>query len=165
MGPEFSAEPFIAQPGDALLIVGMTEDHLGLVSRAMDVIAPINRAVAQFTERMLPVYVSPGAVAKAVTLPAARREITPSNPHGSAFADSDLIYLLQGYGITRLLLAGLSTEGAVLATARDALEAGFVVHVLREGVRAQDQQPGAGASALDIMLQLGVKLTPSEGLL
>lgn len=164
MGPEFAAEPFIAQPGDALLIVGVTEANQALIPRATDVIAPINRAVALFTERMLPVYVSPPEVANGLSLPSTRREITPSDHHGSAFAGSDLTYFLQGYGITRLLLAGLSTEGAVIATARDGLSTGFVVHVLREGVRAQDLSPGAGASALDVMLQLGVKLTSSEAL-
>ena len=56
--------------------------------------------------------------------------------------------LLTGRGVTRLVILGLATDYCVRWTALDAIERGFDVTVLREGIRAVDLAPGDGEAAL-----------------
>ncbi|MGC9221223.1 MAG: isochorismatase family protein, partial [Solirubrobacteraceae bacterium] len=54
----------------------------------------------------------------------------------SAFRVTDLAARLSAAGIRRLLIGGLVTNVCVLATAHDALQAGFTVLVLTDACRA-----------------------------
>lgn len=65
---------------------------------------------------------------------------------------------LRGLGVTMLDVVGLATDYCVKATVLDALELGFQVRVLVEGVRAVELVEGDGARALEAMRRAGAKL-------
>ncbi|PHV66187.1 cysteine hydrolase family protein [Williamsia muralis] len=57
----------------------------------------------------------------------------------SAFAGSDLSAVLGGFGVTHLVLAGLTTSGVVLSTLRHASDADFELTVLADACADTDQ--------------------------
>lgn len=61
---------------------------------------------------------------------------------------TELAGLLQEWGVTKLVVAGLATDYCVKSTALDGLELGFHVRLLREAVRSVDLEPGDGDRAL-----------------
>lgn len=67
----------------------------------------------------------------------------------SAFDETGLAARLRRDGIERVFVGGLALDVCVLATARDALAAGFAVHVLADASRPVD--PEAGARALETL--------------
>jgi nicotinamidase/pyrazinamidase len=69
--------------------------------------------------------------------------------------------LLGGRGVEEVVLAGLATDYCVLFTALDAIEGGFAVSVLTDGVRAVDAAPGDGEQALQRMKDAGCRLLSS----
>ncbi len=83
----------------------------------------------------------------------------------SAFAVSDLADRLRQAGITRLLVGGLVTNVCVLATAMDALAAGFEVVVLTDACAAvQAAGVPTGQEALAQLRESGATLTTSSAL-
>lgn len=80
----------------------------------------------------------------------------------SAFEGTDLKMRLRSLGVRRLLIGGLATDYCVLQTVKDALEAGFAVHLLADAVRAVDVRPGDGSRAKDEMARLGALPTRFE---
>lgn len=73
--------------------------------------------------------------------------------HGVALADC-----LRKRNIKRLYVGGLATDYCVKATVLDALERGFAVTVLLDGVRGVDLQTGDSRSALDAMVAAGAQV-------
>ncbi|MFO0714382.1 MAG: bifunctional nicotinamidase/pyrazinamidase [Sandaracinus sp.] len=88
----------------------------------------------------------------------------PSIDSYSGFFDNarrkktDLEATLRALGVSALDVVGLATDYCVKATVLDALELGFSVRVLVEGVRAVDLQPGDGARAIEAMREAGAEL-------
>lgn len=58
----------------------------------------------------------------------------------SAFTGSDLEVLLRSRGITRLVLAGISTSGVVLSTLRDAADRDYQLVVLKDACFDPDDE-------------------------
>lgn len=82
----------------------------------------------------------------------------------SPFERGDLCHRLHEAGIQRLFVAGLSLEYCVYYTVRDALDCGFEVQLLVDGVRALDIRPWDGERTLDGLSRLGVGLLELENL-
>jgi nicotinamidase/pyrazinamidase len=61
-------------------------------------------------------------------------------------------------GVSHLFMGGLATEGAVKATALEAMKNGFKVTVIKDGVRPEDARPGDGEKALQELRKAGAKL-------
>jgi len=79
--------------------------------------------------------------------------------------DTGLAAWLGSMGVRELWLVGLATDYCVKYTALDAIELGFEVTVMSDGVRAVNLSPGDGAAALDEMRHAGCKVeTSSEAL-
>jgi nicotinamidase/pyrazinamidase len=68
---------------------------------------------------------------------------------------------LQARGVTDVYLAGLATDYCVKFSALDAVQLGFSVHVIEDGCRAVNLQPGDGRRALEEMRQAGIRLVCS----
>lgn len=82
----------------------------------------------------------------------------------SGFADDDgvetgLTAWLRERGVDQLVVVGLATDYCVKATVLHALERGFRVEVVREGVRAVDLREGDGDRALAEMEAAGAVLS------
>jgi len=81
----------------------------------------------------------------------------------SAFFENDhttttgLTGYLQTLGISSIVLCGLATDYCIYYSAVDALNLGFTVSVLQEGIRGVNQPEGSTASAISDMKQLGIK--------
>jgi nicotinamidase/pyrazinamidase len=73
---------------------------------------------------------------------------TMRDPETEATTPTELVGLLQEWGITKLVVAGLATDYCVKATALDGLELGFAVQLLADAVRSVDLEPGDGDKAL-----------------
>lgn len=58
----------------------------------------------------------------------------------SAFAGSDLAGVLGGLGVSRLVLAGISTSGVVLSTVRHASDADYQITVLSDASADPDEE-------------------------
>ena len=69
----------------------------------------------------------------------------------SGFEGTNLGDTLRDLGVRRVFIAGLATDYCVLATVKDALDTGFTVVLLEDGVRAVDVTSGDGARAIDEM--------------
>lgn len=85
----------------------------------------------------------------------------------SAFAGQDnrgqsLQNLLAGLGVQQLLLGGLATDYCVQATVLDALNLGFAVTILEDGIAGVEVQAGDSARALKAMLKAGARLLASQ---
>ncbi len=73
----------------------------------------------------------------------------------SAFDRTGLGEELRRRGVKRLWIGGLAQDVCVRATVLDALEEGFDVHVIKDGTRPVDVQPGDGERALEEMREAG----------
>ncbi|MCB2156112.1 bifunctional nicotinamidase/pyrazinamidase [bacterium] len=76
-----------------------------------------------------------------------------------------LVDLLRERDVSVLYVCGLATNICVRATTLDALKLGFEVHVVTDGVRGVDLQPGDSERALQEMEKAGAKLETSEQIL
>ncbi|MEM1270100.1 MAG: nicotinamidase [Bacteroidota bacterium] len=61
----------------------------------------------------------------------------------SAFEDTGLASTLKDLGVERVFVGGLALDYCVRASALDALENGFEVHLIPDGSRAIDEEAGA----------------------
>jgi len=64
--------------------------------------------------------------------------------------------------VTRIFIVGLATDYCVVATVRDARQAGFEVIVPGQGVRAVNVYPEDGPQALEEMRKLGAHVVGSS---
>lgn len=76
----------------------------------------------------------------------------------SGFDGTGLAALLREKKVEHGVVVGLATDYCVKATVLDALEAGFAVTVIREGVRAVNVNPDDGEKALAEMEEKGARL-------
>jgi nicotinamidase-related amidase len=86
----------------------------------------------------------------------------------SAFQDTELASVLEGLGVTTLVVCGLQSEFCVSNTSKDALERGYEVRVARD---AHSTWPSNGEAAAAIsemvnedLARLGALLEPTESL-
>lgn len=75
----------------------------------------------------------------------------------SAFDGTGLASYLRDLGVQRLWVGGLAEDVCVLATVKDACEAGFETHLIQEATRPVD--PDAEAETLQSMQQSGALLS------
>ncbi len=76
--------------------------------------------------------------------------------------DTGLGDWLKQKGVREVWLLGLATDYCVRFSALDALGLGFATHVIEDGCRAVDLQPGDGRRALEEMAAGGAKITRSS---
>jgi nicotinamidase/pyrazinamidase len=72
--------------------------------------------------------------------------------------DTGLGNFLKDRGVDEVWLLGLATDYCVRFSADDALSLGFRTHVIEDGCRAVDLQPGDGKRALAAMSGAGAKI-------
>lgn len=82
---------------------------------------------------------------------------TVRRPSGET-SSTGLAEALRAHGVRRIVLMGLTTDYCVKDSALDALELGFPVTVVTEGVRAVDVRPGDGDRALAEIAAAGAVL-------
>jgi len=88
----------------------------------------------------------------------------------SGFFDNDkrhatgLAEFLRERGIGEVYMLGLATDYCVKATALDARRLGFTTHVVEDGCRAVNLQPGDDDRAKRELQEAGVKLTTSDAI-
>jgi nicotinamidase/pyrazinamidase len=76
----------------------------------------------------------------------------------SAFGGTDLAVQLRNAGIRLLWIGGLTQDYCVRFTALDAIREGFEVHVIVNGTRAVNVNPGDGGRALEEIRRAGAVL-------
>ncbi|MTD32313.1 isochorismatase family protein [Paludibacterium denitrificans] len=76
----------------------------------------------------------------------------------SGFSHTDLHERLQAAEVTRLFVGGLATDYCVLETVLAALQHGYRVVLLQDGVRAVEVQAGDGKRAIAQMMAAGAVL-------
>jgi nicotinamidase-related amidase len=77
----------------------------------------------------------------------------------SGFGGTDLNERLRTQDVKRLFVGGLATDYCVLNTVKDAIEHGYEVILLQEGIKAVNVNPDDGARALDEMTRRGAVAT------
>lgn len=82
---------------------------------------------------------------------------SPETDAYSGFTGTQLNELLQSLHIQRVFIGGLATEYCVLNTVKDALQFQYVTFVLKDAVRAINQQPEDGQNALEAMIRLSAR--------
>ena len=80
----------------------------------------------------------------------------------SGFENTGLREFLKKDAAQILYIGGLATDYCVKATALDALQEGFQVFVVRDGIRGVEVQPGDTQRALEAMQKAGAVLISSE---
>lgn len=83
----------------------------------------------------------------------------PDQDAYSAFQGTGLAAWLHERGVGTLVVGGLATDYCVRASVLDALQAGFQVRVLEDGVGAVDVQPEDGERALREMQARGAQVS------
>ncbi len=79
----------------------------------------------------------------------------PGKEAYSAFEGTDLDKRLREAGVRRLFIGGLATDYCGLNTVRDAVQHGYAVVLLVDGIRAVNLHPDDGRKAEEEMLRLG----------
>ncbi|HUP44611.1 MAG TPA: bifunctional nicotinamidase/pyrazinamidase [Thermoanaerobaculia bacterium] len=96
-----------------------------------------------------------------------RKGTDPAIDSYSAFFDNGrrkatgLDSCLRGQGVTDVHLAGLATDYCVLWSARDAVSLGFRTHLIADGCRGVDLEPGDSDRAIEEMRAAGVEIVTS----
>lgn len=80
----------------------------------------------------------------------------------SGFDNTGLREFLKKDAVQILYIGGLATDYCVKATALDALQEGFQVFVVADGIRGVEVQPGDTQRALEAMQKAGAALISSE---
>ena len=83
---------------------------------------------------------------------------TPDAEAYSGFCHTDLHERLQTAKVTRLFVGGLATDYCVLETVLAALQHGYRVVLLQDGIRAVEAQAGDGKRAIAQMMTAGAVL-------
>jgi nicotinamidase/pyrazinamidase len=97
-----------------------------------------------------------------------QKGVDPQIDSYSAFFDNarmratGLAAFLREAGVDEVWLCGLATDYCVKFSALDALDSGFEVVVVEDGVRAVDLVPGDGQRALDELRQAGARIRAFE---
>jgi nicotinamidase/pyrazinamidase len=81
---------------------------------------------------------------------------TVRDPETNAESSTGLQNLLDGEGITDVVVLGLATDYCVKETALDALRLGFSTTLLADGIRPVNLSPGDGSRAIAEMAIAGV---------
>jgi nicotinamidase/pyrazinamidase len=81
---------------------------------------------------------------------------TVRDPETNAESSTGLQNLLDGEGITDVVVLGLATDYCVKETALDALRLGFSTTLLADGIRPVNLSPGDGSRAIAEMVEAGV---------
>jgi nicotinamidase/pyrazinamidase len=81
------------------------------------------------------------------------------DPEGNTFDE-----VLRKIGVRRIFIGGLATDYCVLYTVRNALELGYEVYVLIDGIRAVDVNLGDGEKAVKEMEERGAIMITTENL-
>jgi nicotinamidase/pyrazinamidase len=71
---------------------------------------------------------------------------------------------LAALGVGHIYVGGLATDYCVRSSALDAVQAGFRVTVLTDGVAGVELKPGDSAQALEEMARAGVRLATVDGI-
>lgn len=82
----------------------------------------------------------------------------PDKDSYSAFGDTDLADRLREAGVKTVWMGGLAQDYCVRATALDAIQQGFNVHLITDATRAVNVHPGDGQKALDEIRKAGAIL-------
>jgi nicotinamidase/pyrazinamidase len=69
---------------------------------------------------------------------------------------------LRSEGVTDVFIVGLATDYCVRWTALDALNLGFVTHVIRDGCRGVELQPGDIERSIEEMRVAGARIVASD---
>ncbi|MFA6747260.1 MAG: bifunctional nicotinamidase/pyrazinamidase [Aminobacterium sp.] len=85
----------------------------------------------------------------------------PDKDAYSAFEGTDLLHKLREQSILRVFVCGLATDYCVKSTALDALNEGFEVFVITDGMRGVNVQPDDSRHALEELENKGAFLTTS----
>jgi nicotinamidase/pyrazinamidase len=176
----------------ALIVVDVQNDFCPggslAVERGDEVVAPLNRLIAEFLERGEPVYKSRdwhpaqtrhfadyggtwpvhcvqntrGAEFHPQLLDDPRIQIISKGmgdeDQYSAFDGTSLAELLREQGVTEVYVGGLATDYCVKNTVLDALRGGFKVKALTEAMRAVNLQPGDDERAVEEMRRAGAEI-------
>ena len=176
----------------ALIVVDVQNDFCPggslAVERGDEVVAPLNRLIAEFLERGEPVYKSRdwhpartkhftdyggtwpvhcvqgtrGAEFHPELSDDPRVEVVSKGEGDedsySAFDGTTLAADLRQRGVREVWVGGLATDYCVKQTVLDALRAGFRVRALSEAMRAVNLQPGDDLRALEEMRAAGAEI-------
>ena len=182
--------------GRALVVVDVQNDFCPggslAVERGDEVVAPLNRLIAEFLRRGEPVYKSRDwhppqtkhFAAYGGTWPVHcvqntrgaefhpdlsddPRVQTVSKGTGdedsySAFDGTDLAEDLRRRGVREVWVGGLATDYCVKNTVLDALRQGFRVRAVRDAMRAVNLQPGDDQRAVEEMRAAGAEIVGSR---
>jgi nicotinamidase-related amidase len=154
----------------ALLVMDMQVGVLGMLPNNETIIGSVARAIANARDKNIPViYVTVGFRQGAPEVSmnnkgfAARKEsfasinmdefmkvhpdltplageVTVVKRRVSAFTGSDLEVVLRAFGIGHIVLAGISTSGVVLSTAREAADKDYRITILADGCADGDEE-------------------------
>jgi nicotinamidase/pyrazinamidase len=180
----------------ALIVVDVQNDFcpggaLG-VAGGDEVVAPLNKLIAEFLERGEPVFKSRDWHTPTTKHFAAYGGTWPvhcvQNTKGaefhpgliddihirvvskglgdedsySAFDGTDLALQLRSLGIEEVWVGGLATDYCVKQTVLDALKEGFKVKALENAMRAVEVNPGDGERAIEEMREAGAVIQEQE---
>ncbi len=180
----------------ALIVVDVQNDFCPggalAVERGDEVVAPLNRLIAEFLERGEPVYKSRDWHPPQTKHFAAHGGTWPvhcvQNTHGaefhedlledprirvvskglgdedcySAFDGTRLAAELRAANVREVWVGGLATDYCVKNTVLDALRQGFRVRAVEDAMRAVNLQPGDGEKALAEMREAGAEVVNSR---
>ena len=179
----------------ALIVVDVQNDFCPGGSLAVphgdEVIAPLNRLIAEFLERGEPVFKTrdwhppktkhfadyggtwpvhcvqetKGAEFHPALLDDMHIRVVSKGLGDedcySGFDGTDLALQLQRLGVEEVWVGGLATDYCVKNTVLDALKQGFQVKALEDAMRPVDLQPGDGQRALEEMRSAGAQVVTS----
>ncbi|MCA1591654.1 MAG: bifunctional nicotinamidase/pyrazinamidase [Acidobacteria bacterium] len=182
-------------PGDgkrALIVVDVQNDFCPggavAVARGDEVVAPLNRLIAEFLAHdelvvksrdwhpartkhfaayggTWPVHCvqgTTGAQFHSQLLEDPRIVVvskgTGDEDNYSAFDSTELARILRERGVKEVWVGGLATDYCVKNTVLDALREGFTVRALTDAMRAVNLQPGDDARALEEMRRAGAEI-------
>jgi nicotinamidase-related amidase len=98
-----------------------------------------NKGFAAFKERLAGVNMDDFMKVHPDVAPAAG-EVTVIKRRVSAFAGSDLEVVLRAFGITNIVLTGISTSGVVLSTTREAADKDYRITILADCCADRDEE-------------------------
>jgi nicotinamidase/pyrazinamidase len=180
----------------ALIVVDVQNDFCPggtlAVAHGDEVVAPLNKLIAEFLERDAPVFKSrdwhpaktkhfadyggtwpvhcvqgtKGAEFHPALTDDTRVHIVSKGlgdeDSYSAFDGTDLASQLRDLGVEEVLVGGLATDYCVKNTVLDALKQGFAVKALTSAMRPVDLQPGDGDRAIEEMRAAGAEIEEQQ---